>query len=155
MEAYKKKRTSGYRKHMPLQNGSIADPIASYFKSRPEVGAAYLFGSFAQGREQSFSDIDLGVLLNYESLPKKSELTTIYTVDLGRLLRKDFHILIMNTAGEMILSQIFKRGKCIFQQNSRLLSHFKTTSFSRIADFGFYRKLMEKAFLSRMLGTPK
>ncbi len=140
---------------MPLHKDSIEHRISFYLKSRPEVGAAYLFRSFAQGREQSFSDIDLGVLLNYESLSQKSELTTIYTVDLGRLLRKDFHILIMNTAGEMILSQIFKRGKCIFQQNSRLLSHFKTTSFSMIADFGFYRKSMEKSFLSRISGTRK
>lgn len=133
-----------------MHNRPIADPISSYFKNRPEVGAAYLFGSFAQDREQSFSDIDLGILLNYESLPQKNELTTIYTVDLGRLLRKDFHILIMNTAGEMILSQIFKRGKCIFQRNSHLLSSFKTASYSRIADFGFYRKSMERTFLSRI-----
>ncbi len=131
----------------------MVDTIKSYFDRRSEVVAAYLFGSYAQSSEKPFSDIDLGVLLNHESLVQENELSTIYTVDLGRLLRKDFHILIMNKAGEMILSQIFKRGKCIFQQNPRSLSHFKTTSFSRIADFGFYRKPMEKSFLSRISGT--
>ena len=140
---------------MPLYKDSLSDLISSYFKSRLEVAAAYLFGSFARGREKAFSDIDLGILLNHESLFKENELSTIYTVELGRLLRKDFHILIMNKAGEMMLSQIFKRGKCLFQQNPRFLSHFRTTSFSRIADFGFYRKPMEKSFLSRTSGTPK
>ncbi len=128
----------------------MVDTIKSYFDRRSEVVAAYLFGSYAQSSEKPFSDIELGVLLNHESLVQENELSTIYTVDLGRLLRKDFHILIMNKAGEMILSQIFKRGKCIFQQNPRSLSHFKTTSFSRIADFGFYRKPIEKSFLSRI-----
>lgn len=138
---------------LKTENNATAKLIGSYFKNRPEVVAVYLFGSYAQGREKLFSDIDLGVLLEHKAMPQKDELTTIYTVQLGRRLRKDFHILIMNTAGEMILSQIFKHGKCIFQRNSRFLSNFKTASFSRIADFGFYRKPMEKAFLSRLLGA--
>ena len=140
---------------MPLRKRSIADPIASYFKVRPEVVAVYLFGSYAPGREKPFSDIDLGVLLDHKSLPKKNDLETIYTVELGRQLRKDFHIIFMNAAGEILLSQIFKRGKCIFQRNPRLLSRFKTASYSRIADFGFHRKSMERAFISRILGASK
>jgi predicted nucleotidyltransferase len=137
------------------ENNAIADSISSYFKSRPEVVAVYLFGSYAQGREKPFSDIDLGVLLEHKAIPQINELTMTYTVALGRILRKDFHILIMNTAGEMILSQIFKRGKCIFQRDPRLLSHFKTVSFSKIADFGYFRKSMERAFLSRIIGVSK
>jgi len=140
---------------MPLSKRSIADPIASYFKIRPEVVAVYLFGSYAQVREKPFSDIDLGVLLDYKSLPKKNDLETIYTVELGKQLRKDFHIIILNAAGEMLLSQIFKRGKCIFQRNPRLLSRFKTASYSRVADFGFYRTSMERAFISKILGASK
>ena len=138
-----------------MYNDSITDLIASYFESRPEVVAVYLFGSYARGREKPFSDIDLGILLEHKALSQIDELVTTYTVKLGRLLRKDFHVLIMNTAGETILSQIFKRRKCIFQRNPSLLSHFKTVSFSRIADYGFYRKSMERAFLSRILGGAK
>ncbi|KKK68034.1 hypothetical protein LCGC14_2948100 [marine sediment metagenome] len=67
MEAYKKKRTSGYRKYMPFHNRSIADPITSYFKSRLEVVAVYFSGSYVQGREKTFSDNDLGVLLDHKA----------------------------------------------------------------------------------------
>jgi predicted nucleotidyltransferase len=140
---------------MKSRKASIADLIESYFKSRPEVVAVYLFGSYAQGREKTFSDIDLGVLLNHKFLSSKNNLATTYTVALGKLLRKDFHIIFMNAAGEMLLFQIFKRGKCIFQRKSHSLSLFKTVSYSRIADFGFYRKSMERAFLSRILGVSK
>ena len=133
----------------------LADSITFYFKIRPEVVAVYLFGSYAQVREKPFSDIDLGVLLDHKSLPKKNDLETTYTVDLEKQLRKDFHIIILNAAGEMLLAQIFKREKCIVQRNPSLLSRFKTASYSRIADFSFHRKSMEKAFISRILGASK
>ncbi len=140
---------------MRSRKASIADFIASYFKSRPEVVAVYLFGSYAQGLEKAYSDIDLGILLDHKAFVQKDDLTTTYTVELSKQLRKDFHIIIMNAAGEMILFQIFKRGKCIFQRKSHSLSLFKTTSYSRIADFGFFRESMEKAFTSRILGAQK
>ena len=133
-----------------MEKNQITEGLKTYFEKRTEVVAAYLFGSHAQGNQKQFSDIDIAVLLKHESLVQKNELATLYTVELGRLLRKDFHILIMNKAGEMILFQIFKHGKCIFQQFPHLLAKFKTTSFSRIADFGFYRKPMEESFLSRI-----
>ena len=140
---------------MNLPNCSIKIPVVSYFKSRPEVVAVYLFGSHAQGLEKAYSDIDLGILLDHKAFVQKDDLTTTYTVELSKQLRKDFHIIIMNAAGEMLLFQIFKRGKCIFQRKSHSLSLFKTASYSRIADFGFFRESMEKAFTSRILGAQK
>jgi predicted nucleotidyltransferase len=136
-------------------NPEIEISIASYYKNRPEVIAVYLFGSYAEGREREFSDIDLGVLLDQKALVQKDDLTTTYIVELSKILRKDFHIIIMNSAGEMLLFQIFKRGKCIFQRKSRSLSFFKTTRYSMIADFGFLRKSMEKTFTLRILDGSK
>lgn len=133
-----------------MEKNKLIEKIKSYFEERSEVVAVYLFGSYSQGYEKPFSDIDLAILLKHESTPQKNELTTRYTIELGRLVRMDFHILIMNQAGEMILSQIFKNGKCIFQQFPQLLTKFKTAAYAKIADFGFYRKPMEKAFLSRI-----
>jgi predicted nucleotidyltransferase len=131
----------------------IFNKIAQYFENRPEVVAVYLFGSYASGREKKQSDIDLGVLLEQRMLPSKRDLETAYTIGLAKLLRKDFHIVIMNDAGEGILAQIFKRGRCVFQQNPESLSRFKTVSYSLIADFGYHRSLMERAFVSRIMGN--
>lgn len=130
----------------------IKNIIVHYFEERPEVIAAYLFGSYARGHARPSSDIDIGVLVEHEAFPKDEELTMAYTVDLARLLRKDFHVVIMNNAGEGILAQIFKHGKCILEREHEILSRFKTFTYSRIADFGYHRSLMEKAFVSRILG---
>lgn len=129
----------------------LIDKIASYFKKRPEVAAVYLFGSYATGHYNNGSDIDLGVLLEHAMLSRKRDLERAYIVELGTLLRQDFHIVIMNDAGEGILAQMFKRGKCVFLKNPETLARFKTASYSLIADFGYHRTLMENALVSKIL----
>lgn len=130
----------------------MINKIAGYFAAKPEVVAVYLFGSYARGREKELSDIDLGILLERDVLSAQNDLRTSYLIDLARILRKDLHIVIMNSAGEGVLAQIFKHGKCIFQRNPRTLASFRTASFSMIAEFGYLRAMMEKAIVSRILG---
>jgi len=130
---------------------TMVNKIAEYFATKQEVVAVYLFGSYAQGREKGQSDIDLGILLDLDILSRQNDLRTLFLADLGRMLRKDLHIVIMNCAGEGILAQIFKHGKCIFQRNSRTLASFRTASYSLIAEFGYSRAIMEKSFVSRIL----
>jgi predicted nucleotidyltransferase len=130
----------------------MINKIAGYFAAKPEVVAVYLFGSYARGREKELSDIDLGILLERNALSAQNDLRATYLIDLVRILRKDLHLVIMNSAGEGILAQIFKHGKCIFQRNPRTLASFRTARFSMIAEFGYLRAMMEKAMVSRILG---
>ena len=130
----------------------MVNKITEYFCAKPEVVAVYLFGSYAQGRQKEQSDIDLGILLDRDVLPGENDLRATYLIDLARILRKDFHIVIMNSAGEGILAQIFKHGKCIFQRNPQTIASFRTATYSMIAEFGYSRAIMEKSFISRMFG---
>jgi predicted nucleotidyltransferase len=49
--------------------------LERYFAERPELGVAavYLFGSHAEGRAHRESDIDLGVLLDWQRYPTREE----------------------------------------------------------------------------------
>ena len=49
---------------------SDTNRIITYFKSRDEVSALYLFGSAASGRSIKDSDIDIAVLINEKRLEK-------------------------------------------------------------------------------------
>lgn len=130
----------------------MVNQIVKYFEGRPEVVAAYLFGSRARGLEKQYSDIDLGVLVENDVLSDQNDLRTDYAVGLARILRKDLHIVVMNNVGEGILEQIFRHGKCVFDRNPGILSRFKMVRYSMVADFGYHRNLMEKAFVSKILG---
>ncbi|MBW2006388.1 MAG: nucleotidyltransferase domain-containing protein, partial [Deltaproteobacteria bacterium] len=103
----------------------LIEKISLYFIDQSEVIAVYIFGSYAKGRQQMGSDIDLAILIDQDNISHQNELIRQYTIELSRILRKDLHLVIMNSAGEDILAQIYKYGQCILNQNPDLLAHFK------------------------------
>jgi predicted nucleotidyltransferase len=127
--------------------------ITSYFQSRPEVVAVYLFGSHAKGKNRRGSDIDLAILLRHDYLCEEDNLYIKYIQALTMLTREDFHLVFMNKAGEGILFQIFKYGKCIVNNIPELLSRFKMTRYSMISDFTYYKERMQKSFIKNLIGT--
>lgn len=134
---------------------SIDQKITDYFKDKNAVVAVYLFGSYAGGKERPFSDIDIGIIFKESDRKKNLEKADRYLPGISRVLRRDAHLVIMNTAGEELLKQVFTKGKCLLVRDSRLLSRLKTIMFSRIAEFGFYRPMMQKGMVAKIMkGVP-
>jgi predicted nucleotidyltransferase len=98
---------------------ALIEKVKSYFLNENEVVAVYLFGSYARGRAKRTSDVDIGILLNSNNSKVFKAKQLRYLKELGRLLRKDIHPVILNTAGEMLMQQIFTRGKCIVENDRR------------------------------------
>jgi len=128
----------------------LIEKISLYFIDRSEVIAVYIFGSYAKGQQQTGSDIDLAILIDQDNISHQNELIKQYTIELSRILRKDLHLIIMNSAGEDILAQIYKYGQCILNQNPDLLARFKMITFAMIADFAYYKNIMKKGFTRKI-----
>jgi predicted nucleotidyltransferase len=126
--------------------------IESFFENRTEVVAVYLFGSHAKGKNSKVSDIDLAILLKHDMLHEEDILYNNYMQTLSKLTKEDLHLVFMNNAGEGILFQIFKYGKCIVNNIPELLSRFKMTRYSMITDFALYQGRMQKSFIENILG---
>ena len=124
--------------------------ICLYFRDRDEVIAVYLFGSYAQGRERARSDIDIGVLLHPQNRDAMQKIRSQYLTELGRVLRKDIHIVILNTAGEELLRQVFSKGKCILINNHQKHAYIRMVMFARIADFDYYRRPMQAGLINKV-----
>lgn len=126
----------------------LNEKIASYFEDCPEVAAVYLFGSYARNRPRFTSDVDIAVILvkcdkaNLERLQ--------YMLDLARMLRKDIHPVIMNTANEELLTQIFSKGRCIQVNDAKALSRFRSSAFAKIAEFGYYRESLQTGLIRKL-----
>jgi predicted nucleotidyltransferase len=129
---------------------NLSRTIHNYFQKRKEVVAVYLFGSHAAGKQRRFSDVDIGVILQNENLPLAFDLQNEYTVNLGRLLRKDIHTVILNTAGEVLNKQVFTKGTCVCANDPGTLSLFKMTRYAMIADFNYYLKMTQAGFRRTM-----
>ena len=100
-------------------NLKVTREITNFFKEKKEIASVYLFGSFASGKSTKTSDIDIGILFENKFLKFSDDLKEQYMAQLGRILRKDIEILVMNRAGEIILNQIYKKGKPIFIKNKK------------------------------------
>jgi predicted nucleotidyltransferase len=121
----------------------IHEKITHYFETRHEVAAVYLFGSFASEKNRLESDVDLAILFLPEQLPSADRFCSRYLTELGRILRKDIHPVVMNRAGEVLLKQIFLKGKRLVINNPTYVREFNMFAMSRIADFGFYLNRMQ------------
>jgi len=135
--------------------GEVESIIAAYFENKKDVSAVYLFGSYAAGKQKPFSDIDIGILLKHDVMKTAAGKQTACIIELGRMLRKDVHPVILNTAGETLLEQIFKYGKCILVNDEKEYAKFRMISLSKILDFSYSRSQIQSVFLNRMLeGNP-
>jgi len=131
----------------------IEEKIRGHFKSREEIIAVYLFGSYQVGKAGPSSDTDIGILLDEDKLDHRMGIIDNCMVDLGKLLRKDIHPVILNFASEELLRQIFVKGKCILINDSNRLSRFKMVRFVQIADFAYYRKQMQSGLIRKVMGS--
>ena len=125
--------------------------IKSYFEQKPDVVAVYLFGSYAKERQRRTSDIDIGILLQASDRTSALDKRIDYMVELSRLLKKDIHPVMLNSASEALIRQIFLKGKCILVNDSQELAKFKMIMIARIADFGHYRNLIQSAFVNKIM----
>ena len=129
----------------------LIDKFNAYFKDKSEVIAVYLFGSQAMNKTRRSSDVDIGILLDTNDRPTETEKRNQYLVELATILRKEIHPVILNSAGEELMRQIFLKGKCILVRNPEKLSLFKMTMYARIADFGYYRNQLQSGLIRNIM----
>jgi predicted nucleotidyltransferase len=131
----------------------ISETISSYFNDQKEIVAVFLFGSYAANKERSFSDIDIGIVIDHSSENSVRKNTGRYLLDLSRMLRKDIHITILNNVSENLLHQVLKKGQCLIVNNRKELSIFKMNAYTKIADFSYHKKMMQQGFIKNMMET--
>ena len=129
----------------------IIEIIQSYFMHQPEVAAVFLYGSYVRGEEHHTSDIDIGILVKESLRDRASEKRIGYMAKLAQELKKDIHPVILNSASQALIKQVFLKGDCILVNDSQELSRFKMKMITRIADYGYYRNMLQSGFISKVM----
>lgn len=96
------------------------DRLKSYFIEHPDLGVAsvYLFGSHAEGRAHRESDVDIGILLQWERHPIRSDRFDM-RIQLGSELIAVLHhnevdVVILNDAPPILGRKIIQDGIRVF-----------------------------------------
>jgi predicted nucleotidyltransferase len=122
---------------MPLRDlNSIEKALTSYFESRPEVEAAYIFGSVVTGRARPDSDIDVAILVEDRTRPKKG---FRYRLDrltdlMGVLQRDDVDVVLLNEAPPLLAHRVLSRGRLVFERSPAARVHFQVRAVNRYLD---------------------
>lgn len=133
-----------------MTSGEMKERIARYCAEKPEIVACCLFGSHAAGKNRPGSDLDVAFLLD-ATVPLSSYNDFRFTViaELGRITRLDVHPLIMNTAGELVLGQVFRKGTGVYQRDPEALRAFRSRRLPMIAEFSYYVAMMRSKLKQR------
>lgn len=118
---------------MKLPQKKIIAKIKSYFKSKKEVIAIYLYGSYARNEQKKDSDIDLAVLFN-EKTDNRLSLRFKYESDLSHLLDLEVEIQELNNIGIELGKRIIDEGTKIFTKSPQMDNIFKERLISKYFD---------------------
>ena len=110
--------------------------VARVCARRPEIQAAYIFGSVAQGRTRPDSDIDIAVLLNRAPTGARA---LSYRLDLAAALgaalhRDDVQLVVLNDAPPLLAHRALSRGVLVFERSRAARARFQVETARRYAD---------------------
>jgi predicted nucleotidyltransferase len=130
----------------------LEEAIEDYFRANPGgITAVYLFGSRASGNCTSGSDVDIAVLFAGSDPDMRAAIMAKFQLDLSRRLRRDVHLVTLNSAGEALLKQVFSKGRCLMVTDTRKHAEFKMTAYARIVGYGYYLKRMQAGLIRRIM----
>ena len=116
----------------------IVSAISSHLqREHKEIAAAYLFGSFV--KEEAFSDIDLGVLMNIE-LERSLEYELELESRLERLFKYPVDVRIINSAPLSFCQNVIRHGRVIVDRDPNLRADFEGQILKQYFDFAPFRR---------------
>ena len=129
----------------------IGRKIGSFLAVEGGIIAVYLFGSVVRGRNRTGSDIDLALLLDERAGKADRKLLLDRLIPaLGRLLRRDIHLLFLNDASYVTRMEAMLRGRLIHCKDEIVLAEFRMVSLVLFADFAPYLRRQERNLRQRL-----
>jgi predicted nucleotidyltransferase len=123
--------------------------LKDYFTLQKDIAFVLLFGSFASGRVNSMSDIDIAVYFTDEKDALKlgdRQIEIICAVmSICKVNRVD--VVILNCASPFLKFQVIKYGRMFYAQDEKVFYRFKAVSLGIYQDikpmYALYEKMTE------------
>lgn len=122
--------------------------LVAFLATQPDVVAAYLFGSLAEGRATPYSDIDIAVLLTRvpDLLAGEPDRQLQLMDGLRRFADREVDVVILNTAPPLLQNQVLKYGRRLYERDRRVRVDFEVRAGQVYADLkpmrGFFTKVL-------------
>jgi predicted nucleotidyltransferase len=105
--------------------------LKRYFKKEPSVVLAFLFGSFAKGREMEESDVDVAVYLREKERRKRIKIW----LDLQRILQREVNLVLLDEAPATLVASVFYSGISLSIKDKKLYWKLYLSKTAEAEDF--------------------
>jgi len=122
----------------------ITQEIREFLDKRGEVSLAFIFGSFAEGRLNKESDVDIALLFRVE--PDISTLTDIMNW-ISVIVKRDVDIVVLNNASPIIRMQVLRKGRLLKKVDERIYCDFYLRTVKEYDDIKIIRRAQEENIL--------
>lgn len=131
---------------------NYAEISAIILKHHSETQAIYLFGSFAAGRENKNSDVDIAVLLRHAEAKKLQTFAMTEVLhELSMKLNKDVDLINLRMVSTVFQIQIIDKGNLIFCADENAKDEFEMITISLYQKLNEERKEILEDFLGEKL----
>ena len=130
---------------MSQKISTIKTRVVSLCEAEPAITAAYIFGSYAQGKGKKSSDLDVALLLSETKIDGFSPLDFITTLEKQMGCKVD--VVILNKANEVLKFEVRRQGILIFERSGQYRKQFEVRSRKAYEDFLYLHKKYIKTVL--------
>jgi predicted nucleotidyltransferase len=126
--------------------------LVEFLATQPDIVAAYLFGSLAQGRATPRSDIDIAVLLTRVPDVLAGECDRQFQLmdDLRRFADRVVDVVILNSASIILQNQILRYGRRLYESDRRARVVFEVRSGQTYVDSKPMRDFFTKVLFTEI-----
>ena len=108
--------------------------LIAHLETQPDIVAAYLFGSMAQGRATPHSDVDLAVLLNLEDNMERFHRRLALMRTFDRFADREVDVIVLNDAPPLLCHQVLKTGRLLYEADRAARIGFEVRAGKIYAD---------------------
>lgn len=113
----------------------LIDQIKKECQKDTNIAFCYLFGSFASGKTNRESDIDIAIYLDQNTTKDFFNKRLDLIARLTQLLHREVDIIILNTAYPFLRYVIIKEGKLIYSKDEDKRIDFELKTLNDYYDF--------------------
>ena len=119
--------------------------LAAFLATQPDIVAAYLFGSLAQGRARPRSDIDIAILLDPASSQMAFERQLQLMGDLRRFADREVDVVILNSVSPILQHQVLRYGRRLYEHDRQARVEFEVRAGKVYTDLQPLRSFFQRA----------
>lgn len=108
-------------KPMPVE---LTAQLTDFFAGKPEVVFSWLFGSYAVGKNNAYSDVDIAIYVSNPSLLNDVDWYLDLKAELMYLTRHEVDLVLLNTAVPLVKHAANMNKITLFSRNERFEAEY-------------------------------